>query len=62
MRVDPGHMTLVQVDLPTGQQRTLYELPGAFVTHDFDVAPDGQEIVLDRLEDNSDVALIERAH
>jgi len=31
------------------------------VVRDFDVTPDGGEIVLDRVEDNSDVALIERA-
>jgi WD40 repeat protein len=60
LRVDPGHMTLLQVDLPTGRQRTLYELPGTFIARDFDVAPDGREIVLDRVEGTSDVALIER--
>lgn len=60
LRVDPGHMTLLHVDLPTGAQRTLYELPGDFIARDFDVSEDGQEIVLDRIEDNSAVAFIER--
>lgn len=61
LRVDPNQMTLVQVDVHTGLQRTAFELPSDFVVRDFDVTPDGQEIVLDRVEDNSDVALIERA-
>lgn len=61
LRTDPGHMTLLQIDLPTGVQRLLYELPGDFIAHDFDVSTDGREIVLDRVEDNSDVALIERS-
>ena len=61
LRVDSNQMTLAQVDLQSGLQRTLYELPSDFIVRDFDVTPDGQEIVLDRVEDNSDVALIERA-
>jgi dipeptidyl aminopeptidase/acylaminoacyl peptidase len=62
LRVDPSHMSLLQVDLLSGMQRPLYELPSDFVARDFDVAANGREVVLDRIEDNSDVALIERAH
>jgi Tol biopolymer transport system component len=61
LRVDPRQATLLQVDLHTGTQRTIYQLPGDFIARDFDIAPNGREIILDRVEDNSDVALIERA-
>ena len=61
LRVDPSQATLVQVDLLSGLQRTIYQLPSDFIARDFDIAPNGREIILDRVEDNSDVALIERA-
>jgi hypothetical protein len=61
LRVDPSHMSFLQVDLLSGMQRPIYELPSDFVARDFDIAANGQEVVLDRIEDNSDVALIERA-
>jgi Tol biopolymer transport system component len=62
LRVDPSHMTFLQVDLRTGLQHTLYELPGGFVARDFDITSDGREIIIDRLEESADVALIERTH
>jgi len=62
LRVDSSQMTLLRVDLLTGVQRTIYQLPSDFIARDFDIAPNGQEVILARVEDNSDVALIERAH
>jgi hypothetical protein len=62
LRVEPGHMTLVQVDLGSGAQRTLSELPPGFEAREFDISAAGTEVVLDRVEENSDVALVERAH
>jgi hypothetical protein len=53
-------MTLVQVDLATGVPRILSELPPGFVARDFDISAAGTQVVLDRVEENSDVALIER--
>jgi hypothetical protein len=35
-------------------------LPADFVIGDFDVAPDGSEIVFDRAQESSELALIER--
>ena len=61
LRVDASQATLLQVDLRTGTQRTIYQLPGDFIARDFDIAPNGREVILDRVEDSSDVALIERA-
>lgn len=60
LRPEPGHLTFMAVDLRSGAQRILTELPGNFVVHDFDVSPSGNEIVFDRFEENPDVALIER--
>jgi hypothetical protein len=60
LRVEPGPMTLVQVDLASGAARVLRELPPGFVARDFDISPAGTQVVLDRVEENADVALIER--
>lgn len=47
------------IDLDTGERRQLTRFGREFSIRDFDVAPDGSEIVFDRRQDNSDVALIE---
>jgi hypothetical protein len=55
-----GHKNFSLLDLRTGAQRLLAELPADFVTRDFDVSAIGSEIVFDRVQVNSDLALIER--
>ncbi len=57
---DIGNQNSSLLDLRTGAQRILAELPVDFVIHDFDVSADGSEIVFDRVHVNSDLALIER--
>ncbi|HUE48232.1 MAG TPA: hypothetical protein VMO54_03430, partial [Steroidobacteraceae bacterium] len=57
-----GHKNFWLLDLRTGAQRLLAELPADFVIRDFDIAAAGSEIVFDRLQVTSDLALIERAH
>jgi len=47
------------LDLENGARRQLTAFGREFSIRDFDVSPDGREIVFDRREDNSDVALIE---
>jgi len=54
------HKNFSLLDLRTGTQRVVAELPADFVTRDFDIAADGSEIVFDRVQVNSDLALIER--
>jgi serine/threonine protein kinase/Tol biopolymer transport system component len=49
-----------QLNLQTGAERQLTDLPAGFVIGDFDVSPDGTEIVFDRVQGNSSVVLIER--
>jgi Tol biopolymer transport system component len=57
-----GHKSFWLLDLRTGAQRPLAELPADFVIRDFDIAAAGSEIVFDRVQVSSDLALIERTH
>jgi hypothetical protein len=50
-----------QLNPQTGTERQLTDLPAGFVIGDFDVSPDGAEIVFDRAQESSSVVLIERA-
>jgi Tol biopolymer transport system component len=59
---DISHKNFSVLDLRTGVQRILAELPSDFVIRDFDISVAGSEIVFDRIQLNSDLALIERAH
>jgi Tol biopolymer transport system component len=54
------HKNFSLLDLRTGTQHVIAELPADFVIRDFDVSADGSEIVFDRVQVNSDLALIER--
>jgi Tol biopolymer transport system component len=62
LRGDLGHRNFWLIDLGTGAEHMLAELPAEFVIRDFDISPDGTEIVFDRVQENSEIALIERAH
>jgi Tol biopolymer transport system component len=62
LRGNIGHKDFWLLDLQTGGERLLAELPADFVVRDFDVAPAGSEIIVGRAEANSDLALIERAN
>jgi Tol biopolymer transport system component len=55
-----GHKNFWLLDLRTGTRHVLAELPADFVVRDFDISAAGSEIVLDRVQVNSDLALIER--
>ena len=62
LRGDFNHKDFWIIDLQTGAERPLAELPAAFVIRDFDISPDGSEIVFDRTQESSELALIDRAH
>ena len=49
------------VDLQSGQQRQLTDLKAGFVIQNFDLSPDGTQIVFDRLRNNSDIVLMNLA-
>jgi Tol biopolymer transport system component len=59
MRGDIRHKDLWIVDLATGKERQLTHLPADFNIRDFDVSADGREILLERIQDHSDVVLID---
>jgi Tol biopolymer transport system component len=61
LRGDIGHKDLWLLDLNTGAQRLLAVLPPDFNIDDFDISADGSEIVFDRQQSSSYLALIERA-
>lgn len=55
-----GHKNLSLFNLRTGAQRRLASLPADFAIRDFDISADGAEVVFDRTQANSDLALIDR--
>jgi Tol biopolymer transport system component/DNA-binding winged helix-turn-helix (wHTH) protein len=62
LRGDIGHKNFWLIDLKTGAERQLTDLPPDFeVRGDFDISSDGGQITFDRVEENSEIALIERA-
>jgi len=59
MRGDIQHRNLWLVDLATGAERQLTDLPANFNVRDFDVSPDGQTLVLERVQDRSYIVQID---
>ena len=49
------------MDLETGKMRQLTHLKPGSIVRNFDVSGDGKQILFDRVQDNSDIVLIERA-
>ena len=62
LRGDFDHKDFWLIDLRTGAERMLAQLPAQFVVSDFDMSPDGSEIMFERAQENSELALIEREH
>jgi Tol biopolymer transport system component len=59
LRGDIQHKNLWLIDLQTGAERQLTNLTSDFDIHDFDISPDGREIVLEREQERSDVVLLD---
>ena len=53
------HKDLWLVDLQTGSERQLTNLAPEFNIRDFDISPDGREVVLERMQEQSDVVLLD---
>jgi Tol biopolymer transport system component len=60
LRGDMHHMNLWAVDLETGAEQQLTNFGPGFALRDFDVAPGGHEIVVEQVQEHSDVVLLER--
>ena len=59
LRGGMGHKDFWRLDPQTGAERQLTDLPSSFVIGDFDVSPDGTEIIFERVQESSSIALIE---
>jgi Tol biopolymer transport system component len=53
------HKNLWLINLETGAERQLTHLTPDFDIGDFDISPDGREVVLERVEERSDVVLLD---
>jgi Tol biopolymer transport system component len=53
------HKNLWLIDLETGVEHQVTDLAPDFNVRDFDVSPDGREIVLEQVQQQSDIVLIE---
>jgi hypothetical protein len=53
------HKNLWGIDLQTGAERQLTNLPSDFDVRDFDVSADGREVVLERVQEHSEVVLLD---
>jgi len=59
MRGDISHKEFWSVDLTNGRERQLTALRRGSLIGDFDVSPDGREIVFDRTREESDIVLVD---
>lgn len=60
LRGEIQHKNLWLIDLQTGAERQLTKVSPDFDIHDFDISPDGREVVLERVQERSDVVLVDR--
>jgi Tol biopolymer transport system component len=59
LRGEIQHKDLWLVDLDTGAERQLTSLPPDFDVRDFDLSPDGREVVFERVQKRSDLVLLD---
>ncbi len=60
MKGNVSHKDFWHLDLKTGLERQLTNLGRGFTIGDFDISPDGREIVFDRIREESDIVLFDR--
>jgi Tol biopolymer transport system component len=59
LRGEIQHKNLYLIDLETAAERQLTNLPADFDVHDFDISSDGGEVVFERVQERSDVVLMD---
>jgi Tol biopolymer transport system component len=59
LRGEIQHKNLWLIDLETGIERQLTNLTPDFDISDFDISPDGREVVVERVQERSDVVLLD---
>jgi hypothetical protein len=58
LRGEIKHKDLWLIDLKTGAERQLTSLSSDFDIRDFDISPDGRDVVLERVQERSNVVLL----
>jgi Tol biopolymer transport system component len=53
------HKNLWLVDLDTRVERQLTDFPSDFEIRDFDISPDGRDVAVERVQDQSDIVLLD---
>jgi len=59
LRGEIQHKNLWLIDLETGAERQLTNFAPDFDLRDFDISPDGRDVVLERVQEHSDVVLLD---
>jgi Tol biopolymer transport system component len=59
MRGDIRHKNLWLIDLETGAEHQLTDLAPDFAMRDFDISSDGRELILEQIEEHSDIVMLE---
>jgi Tol biopolymer transport system component len=59
LRGEVSHKNLWLVDLETGVERQLTSFEPGFDIRDFDISPDGREIVIEQVQEHSDIVLLD---
>jgi len=59
LRGEIQHKDLWFVDLETGAERQLTNLAPEFDVRDFDISQDGREVVIERVQERSNVVLMD---
>jgi Tol biopolymer transport system component len=59
LRGEIQHKNLWLIDLATGAERQLTNVTPDFDIRDFDISPDGREVVLERAQERSDVVMLD---
>jgi Tol biopolymer transport system component len=59
LRGEIQHKNLWLIDLKTGAERQMTNLPPDFDIQGFDISPDGRQVVLERVQEQADVALLD---
>jgi Tol biopolymer transport system component len=54
-----GHRDVWTINLETGVERQLTQFGPAVNIRDFDITPDGRQLVIEQVQEHSDVVLIE---
>jgi Tol biopolymer transport system component len=61
LRGEIQHKDLWLVDLDTGVEQQLTHLPPEFDIQDFDISPDGRDAAIERVQEHSNVVLVDLA-